>query len=130
LFFLDAECIPWRPRGQALRRWTQSEVLYCNVRSFASTLFDDLRSAPGATTLIDMKNLEKVLATYSLRRQKLSQSEIARESGASISIVNDVESGRRRPCGQLLRWLGWERGYIRVRNSAYDSQADIDSAGA
>jgi DNA-binding XRE family transcriptional regulator len=62
-----------------------------------------------------MRNIEKVLATYAARRRSMSQMEICKAAGVSISAVNDVEHGRRAPTGNLLEWLGWQKGYVRMR---------------
>jgi len=65
------------------------------------------------------------------RLRRMSQSDAARKSGASVQKVSDVVNGRCPPGGKLLWWLGFEVAYVprRKRARRLTAYQAPDSAG-
>lgn len=53
-----------------------------------------------------------VMLEFRRRTKAMTQTEIAKASGASVQAVCDVVKGRRPPNAELLRWLGFEVAYV------------------
>lgn len=54
------------------------------------------------------------MAEWRRRVRTMTQTEVARASGASVQAVCDVVKGRRPPNAKLLKWLGFEVGYVPI----------------
>lgn len=61
-----------------------------------------------------VRNYPAVSKELQARAQELTQSQIARASGASPQAVCDAISGRRPPNATLIAWLGFELAYVPI----------------
>lgn len=56
------------------------------------------------------------------------QTAIARSSGASVQAICDVVKGRRPPNAKLLKWLGFEIGYMPIRRRRQETVTQVCEA--